>query len=907
MLLCWTLVPRAHLHHTNIFPDILSRVAGLHLILDDVAQNLSGRHLSEKQRSELPNLKEGAQSILDELGLVLEGFSGLGKEQLTISAKTRKAWKKLRWDQDAIREFRSRITLNTTMLTAFNFSLTSQSSQTMVEGLATVHEQVSDLQSDNDQRERLELLDWITPLNFPAQHSALLCRRQEGTGQWLFKLPEFKTWMNKPGETLLCRGIPGAGKTMLASIAIDHLQSTLRHKNIPVIYIYCDYKRQQEQTLINLMASILKQLLQHRTLVPDGVMSSYHQHVNSGTRLNFEETGEIIKNLLAEFLQAYIVVDALDELPVSSQVCQILLTYLRALQKVQCLNLMTTSRPIPQIEHQLQDSLSLEIRASSQDIKRYVYGRMSDLAMSARKDPRLQEAMAQCIVDIVDGMFLLARLHMDSLTDKTSPKAIKRALEKLPMGSDALDLAYDQAMQRIQDQKPGFRTLAERALSWITYTYRLLTVKELCYALAIEVGETEFDEDNLDDIESILLVCCGLVIVEPETETVRLAHYTTQDYFKKFGSRHFPSAREDIAVICLTHLHFGEIGEGWIPCDTATIGGGDPKDVVAEIRLNKYPFLLYAAQFWARHAEDCSTSFDDRVGKLLIDFITDDKKVSSAAQVSIQSALEFELYCETASSTPISGIHLAAYANFAEMMSFLLEAALSAADVKDQIGRTPLMWAAQQGHEAVVKMLLHRQDVEVNTVESRPGVWHPRTALGWAAYYGHAGTVKLLLERNDIDVNFVDHKDKITPLQYAAMRRHEAALKALLKHEDILADYDASTLTALHWAAVWGCAGSVQLLLERDDVDADRRNASGMTPLAIAAYYGELDVVKLLLRCKDVDVNSRDDDGQTVLQWASRGAKVDAKALRRQDTLELIRSAVEARSRTTQEQPPLGA
>lgn len=651
------------------------------------------------------------------------------------------------------------------------------------------------------------------------------------------------------------------------------------------------------------MASILKQLLQHRLSVPNGVTKSDHHHVKSGTRLTSQEISEILESLLAELLQAYIVVDALDELPVSGQVCQVLLTNLRSLQKVHSLSIIVTSRPIPQIERQLQDSSSLEIRASNEDIERYVYGRMSDLTTSAQKNPSLQEAIAQCIVGIVDGMFLLARSHMDSLTDKTSPKAIKKPLDTLPMGSDALGLAYDQAMQRIQDQKPGFRTLAERALSWITYSYRLLTATELCYALAIEVGEAAFDEENLDDIDSILLVCCGLVIVDPGTETVRLAHYTTQDYFKTTGSRHFPSAQEYIAVICLTHLLFDELGEGWIPCDTATIKGVNPQDLAVGARLKKHPFLRYAAQFWARHAEGCSTSFDDREGKILIEFITADNKVSSAAQISMDSISDFILYCKTASSTPIFGIHLAACANL-EMMSFLIEAALFSADLKDGIGRTPLIWAAKHGHEASVKLLLHRQDVEVNTVENRgetrfPG---PRTALGWAAYIGHTKIVELLLEQDDIDVNFADYS-KHTPLIYAAVGRNKAALKALLKHRDITADYEVpeSGFTALSWAVVTARAENVQMLLERDDVDANRTIESGVSILAYATIHGSLEVVKLLLKRKDVDVNAKDDDGRTVLEHATFKAERDPEDPMRQEILELIRSAVDARSETTQE------
>lgn len=759
---------------THTFPNNVNRVAGLHLVLDDVAKTLSEPQISEKQKSDLLSLIEGPRSVLEELDLVIEKFTNLGNEQPTIAAKTKKVWKKLRWDQDAIIDFRSRINLNTTILNAFNSSLTSRTSQTMIEDLARLDDRVRSLQLKDDQHERLAMLDWITPLNFSAQQSAVFSRRQEGTGQWLFESPEFKKWIKKPRETLLCRGMPGAGKTTLASIAIDHLQDMLRNKDIPVVYIYCDYRKQEEQTLISLMASILRQLLQHRTPVPDTVTKSYHHHISSGTRPNLEETGEMLKVLFAEFSQTYVVVDALDELPVSGQIRPILLANLRSLQKAHNLNCMMTSRSIPQVDYELRGSLFLEIRASNEDVKEYVYGHMSDLTKSAQNNPNLQEAIANSIVEVVDGMFLLAQLHMDSLTDKTSPKAIRKALERLPMGSGALDLAYDQAMNRIADQKPGFRDLAERALSWITYACRLLTVTELRHALAIEVGQSEFDEENLDDIEDILSVCCGLVIMDTETEVVRLVHYTTQEYFKKAGSRHFPNAREDIAVSILTYLLFSEFGKGWVRDESEAFDVKDIKTVsVAEARLKKYPLLQYAGKFWARHAEDCTTSFEDRVGKLLIEFLTDDHKVSSVGQILLPGTY---IVLRGLSPTPISGMHLATQSIFGDLMSRLLETGLFAADVKDESGKTPLFWAVQEGNESVLKVLLHRQDVDVNAICGP--AFCPRTALAWAANWGLAKTVELLLERGDINVSMPEDKDiGATPLIWAATGGSESVVK----------------------------------------------------------------------------------------------------------------------------------
>lgn len=44
-----------------------------------------------------------------------------------------------------------------------------------------------------------------------------------------------------------CPGDPGAGKTVVTFIVVDHLVKTLVNDNVRVAYVYCDYKDQAVQ------------------------------------------------------------------------------------------------------------------------------------------------------------------------------------------------------------------------------------------------------------------------------------------------------------------------------------------------------------------------------------------------------------------------------------------------------------------------------------------------------------------------------------------------------------------------------------------------------------------------------------------------------------------------------------
>jgi hypothetical protein len=108
--------------------------------------------------------------------------------------------------------------------------------------------------------------------------------------------------------------------------------------------------------------------------------------------------------------------------------------------------------------------------------------------------------------------FLLVRFHVEHLKSRSNRKQILEALDSLP---STVDKMYDQAISRIKDEH---RQLAYRVLSWVLYSNRPLTMVELQHALAFQGESAEIDPNVLDDGVFILSICCGLVILEQQSE-----------------------------------------------------------------------------------------------------------------------------------------------------------------------------------------------------------------------------------------------------------------------------------------------------------------------------------------------------------------------------------------------------
>jgi Cdc6-like AAA superfamily ATPase len=278
-------------------------------------------------------------------------------------------------------------------------------SKTIKAGIAAIQQGQDRQNQGHDLQKHYETMEWLSPDSFAAQQSDLITRKQADTGQWFLDSPEFIDWVNGTSQTLFCPGIPGAGKTMMAAIAVDHLQKAIQTTDIGVAFLYCNYKRQADQTAPNLLAAIIKQLVQDRPSIAQSLSSLYERHRIRGTRPPLEELSVVLHSVLTNYSKAYIVLDALDECTERNGTRSQLLGICRDLQQQTGLRLMATSRHIPDVVEEFTNTSLVEVRASNSDVKLFVADNVVNrFAKFVRLSRDLQELVQNKIVEAADGM-----------------------------------------------------------------------------------------------------------------------------------------------------------------------------------------------------------------------------------------------------------------------------------------------------------------------------------------------------------------------------------------------------------------------------------------------------------------------------------------------------------------------
>jgi len=502
--------------------------------------------------------------------------------------------------------------------------------------------------------------------------------------------------------------------------------------------------------------------------------------------------------------------------------------------------------------------------------------------------------------------FLLISLTMDAILGQTTTYGRRRKLRAMTEGSDLKDV-YGLTLERIKEQGGEKPRLGMAALMWISHSERLLQLDELLHALSVEIGSTDLNAENIPSAETLLSCCLGLVVVDRKASTVRLVHFTLQEYLNTcpdlFGLTH-----SLMAETCLTYLNSQTI-----------------KDIPSMPKDTSNSFLKYSSVYWGVHARRAVSK--DVVSYALRLFGQIESHISTRLLLEDLRSKTPQWYPNIPNGPLIgfTGLHCASVFGITEIATSLMDQPNCDLNKRDSLGVTPLIWATICGQEEVVKMLLERRTISPD----KPDRDLRRTALSWASAIGHEGLVRLLLERasakpdgtdgwwgrtprvvkkvrrrryvdpnrpdkygqpaiqlaaeeghegvvklllgrNDVKPNLLDDFGK-TPLSSAAGKGHDGVVELLLGREGVSPDIpDKGRRTPLSWAAGKGHDGVVKLLLGQEDVNPNMPDKHGQTPLAWAAKSGHEGAMKILLGREDINPNLPDNDGQTPLSWAAK-------------------------------------
>ncbi|RYP90059.1 hypothetical protein DL770_003839 [Monosporascus sp. CRB-9-2] len=348
---------------------------------------------------------------------------------------------------------------------------------------------------------------------------------------------------------------------------------------------------------------------------------------------------------------------------------------------------------------------------------------------------------------------------------------------------------YSDTLRRIYSQDDESVSLAESVLFWVVCARRPLTLPELqhIYATRGLPEDTGIEEDDLPDADVVTSVCRGLVKVESKSQEVRAVHYTAQQFFENSYGQKIREAKSSLTRISLTYLTLPNFSDGICPSDICMFR-----------RLERYPFLDYAAKYWGSEAKELG----DEMWPHLQKFAANSVAVAVTSQA---SAIHNSRFFNWSQEFPRGVPALALAASF-DLPPMLRRLVADGHDIEGRgsDGETPLIRAATRGLTENVRVLLDLGAC-VNARDCMND-----TSLLRAAKNGHEDTIRVLLERS-ADLN----------------------MKGL------------SDWTALMSAVTSGNIQVVQLLV-RAGADLSAESAWGDSALSIATRHGQVEIATFL-------------------------------------------------------------
>ncbi|KAK3385296.1 vegetative incompatibility protein het-e-1 [Podospora didyma] len=271
-------------------------------------------------------------------------------------------------------------------------------------GLQDIKAELQKLQDSMSDSERREVIHWLERINPSPLHNMAFAKHEPHTSIWLPRLPEWKSWLdcNAPNRFLWIHGLPGAGKTVLASFIIEELRQFCQNSPEGCIYVYyyCHYSHNQDEAK-PFLSWVLGQVCRQTRWVPRQLEDLYDR----GWEASIPELENILEIVLERLDVLYIVIDAVDESCPREDLLGLIATMVLD-KRFRKIRMLATSRPYYDIERLfsgISASISMSNTLVDADIRSFVHTKIA-ASRRLKRWRHLHAEIEEVLVKKAEGM-----------------------------------------------------------------------------------------------------------------------------------------------------------------------------------------------------------------------------------------------------------------------------------------------------------------------------------------------------------------------------------------------------------------------------------------------------------------------------------------------------------------------
>ena len=167
----------------------------------------------------------------------------------------------------------------------------------------------------------------------------------------------------------------------VSSLVVDRLCDQARGQNTTVTCFYFDFAARKEQSVTDMLGSLLKQIVSGMETIPEDISRAFQEQKKAiGGR--GPQLLDIVKMLQAitSSLRTFVCIDALDECAVVHRI-KLLYSLKQILEKSPSTRIFITGRPHIRAEmekHLGEQMISVSLGPNKEDITRYLYVRLGE-------------------------------------------------------------------------------------------------------------------------------------------------------------------------------------------------------------------------------------------------------------------------------------------------------------------------------------------------------------------------------------------------------------------------------------------------------------------------------------------------------------------------------------------------